>query len=413
MAQRLNEELKADPHGTLLKIQTFLALIEDQIRIFGDTVKLAQLGKLNPDQVPYTQLERMATFIWEMERDHHLESPINVPSDLFTMPMSYLYNMEEERLEFIIHVPMYRPGQLLDMYEYQPFPMTLGADRNRVAVPRPGSHNILAYNAQNEFQTMTNTDLQNCFVLRRVHYCPNRQVLKTDWSKTCLSALFKMNQVAATRYCDFEIQPADERVLKLDHNNYLIYTNRQMVAEKHCGTKHESISIKEGSHVNVGPGCKIKLDQHQIYGENSFVQTFDNPKVFVWDWDAQRVLRNHSGPQLRQALEALTHEAGQTFFETEDILQQIEMQQLKLQVDILEQEKLDVKLNNPLSMFHWIGIGVSALVTFVLITLFAMCLRQYITYRLRSHHTPTTPSAPALEMAHNPPAPNRALFRIF
>jgi hypothetical protein len=34
-----------------------------------------------------------------------------------------------------------------------------------------------------------------------------------------------MNQVAATRYCDFKIQPADERVLKLDLNNYLIYTN--------------------------------------------------------------------------------------------------------------------------------------------------------------------------------------------
>jgi hypothetical protein len=223
-----------------------------------------------------------------------------------------------------------------------------------------------------------------------------------------------MNQVAATRYCDFEIQPADERVLKLDLNNYLIYTNRQMVAEKLCGKRHESISIKEGTRVTVEKGCKIKLDQHQIYGENSFVHAFESPKVFVWDWDAQCVLRNHSGPQLRQALEALTHEAGQTFFETEDILQQIEMQQLKMQIELLEQVKLEQRLNNPLSMFHWIGVGISALVTFVLITLLAMCLRQYITYRLRSQPAPAGPAAPAIEMAgHNPVAPNRGLFRIF
>jgi hypothetical protein len=43
-----------------------------------------------------------------------------------------------------------------------------------------------------------------------------------------------MNQEAATR-CDFQIQPADERVVKLDQSIFLVHTNQVMVAEKYCG----------------------------------------------------------------------------------------------------------------------------------------------------------------------------------
>ena len=51
--KQLLTELSADPHGTLLKMRTFGSVIEDQVRVFGDTVKMGQLGKLNPDQFSY------------------------------------------------------------------------------------------------------------------------------------------------------------------------------------------------------------------------------------------------------------------------------------------------------------------------------------------------------------------------
>jgi len=399
-------------------MRTFLQLIEGEVRVFCDTVKMALLGKLNPDQISYQQLAGIADFIYALEDEHNLESPLQQPADLFSMPLTYLYNLEEQRLEFIIHVPMYKAEQLLDMYEHQPFPMTMGLNRDYVAVPRPGAHNILAYNSKSEFHTMTTTDLQSCYVLRRVHYCPNRQVLRTDWSKTCLSALFKMNQVAATRYCDFQIQPADERVLKLEATKYLVYTNRQLVAEEYCGSKHKTLSITEGTVLNVGPGCRIKLAEHQIYGESSFTKTFQEPSIFNWNWDAQRVLRNHSGPQLLDAIANLQHEAGMTSFETEDLLQQMEIQQLQLQVDILKQERLDLQLNNPLSMFHWIGIGISALVTFITVTALAVCARRYVLHLLAPHRAssanqPALANIPAIEMAASNPTPARGLFRIF
>jgi hypothetical protein len=405
--KQLLTELSIDPHGTLLKMRTFGSLIEDQVRLFGDTVKMAQLGKLNPDQFSYELIKEVAKFIWDLEDTHDLVSPIHKPADVFKMPLSYLYNLETEHLEFIVHVPLTRPQQVLDMYEFFPFPMTMTNDRTRVALPRPGAHNILAYNGLKEYQTMSSSDLVGCFVIDRVHYCANRQVLKTNWAHTCLSALFTMNQEAATRYCDFQIQPADERIVKLDQSRFMVYTNRVLVAEKYCGdATHESVNIQEGSIVQVGPGCRLKLDSHQIYGEQGINRAFDDPRVFSWTWDAKRVLRNFSGEHLDRAFAAMEHEAGMTSFETEDLLQQLDIQRLEQELEHAqtEQKLLVQNLNNPFSIFHWIGVGMSALVTFVAVTILAGCAIRSFRQLSQARYQPPSPNNPhlALEM----PAPS-------
>jgi uncharacterized membrane protein YcjF (UPF0283 family) len=72
----------------------------------------------------------------------------------------------------------------------------------------------------------------------------------------------------------------------------------------------------------------------------------------------------------------MEHEAGMTSFETEDLLQQLDIQRLEqeLQHAQTEQRLLVQNLNNPFSLFHWIGVGMSALVTFVAVTILAGCV---------------------------------------
>ena len=78
-------------------------MIQQETGIFADTVKLAQLGKLNPDQIGYEQLLKITEYIWDLEEEKDLKSPISKMADLFSMPLSYLYNLERE---FIIHIPL-------------------------------------------------------------------------------------------------------------------------------------------------------------------------------------------------------------------------------------------------------------------------------------------------------------------
>ena len=49
------------------------------------------------------------------------------------------------------------------------------------------------------------------------------------------------------------------------------------------------------------------------------------PKIFDWRWDAKRVLKNISESQFKDAIRELEHEAGMISFETEDILQQVDL----------------------------------------------------------------------------------------
>jgi hypothetical protein len=396
--------IAADQASVFTKLQVFGGIIQQEVDTFADTVKMAQLGKLNPDQISLSVLDDIVAFIQTVEAERGLTSPVKLAADLFTMPLSYLYNLKETRLEFILHVPLTRPEQILDMYEFFPFPMTMTGDRDRVAVPRTGPHNVLAYNRLREFQTLATTELQACFNLKRIHYCAHRQILKTDWSKTCLSALFTKNQAAATRYCDFQIQPADERVFKLRGSDFLVYTNRELMAERICGERHDSVQIREGTIVSVPQGCRLKLEQHQIYGEVGIHRGFENPKIFDWTWDAQRVLRNHSGPELASAIQAMQHEAGMASFETEDLLQQMDLHRLQEELNKaqLETVKINTSLNNPFGIVHWIAAILSSLTTFVS-TLLVIKFVQWIQNR-RSLKASAPPLPMAPQIVYQPPA---------
>ena len=78
LSKQLLKELRLDTYGTLMKLRTFAGVIEDEIRIFGDTVKMAQLGKLNPDQFSYETIREVAHFIWDMETEKQLSGYLKV-----------------------------------------------------------------------------------------------------------------------------------------------------------------------------------------------------------------------------------------------------------------------------------------------------------------------------------------------
>ena len=110
----------------------------------------------------------------------------------------------------------------MDMFEYVPFPMTMSTSENHVVLPRPGHHNILAINQKQEYQVLSSAELNLCFKLGRVYYCQGRQILKTDFQKTCLGPLYVKDAEAASWYCDFQVQLANKRVVRMKGDNYLV-----------------------------------------------------------------------------------------------------------------------------------------------------------------------------------------------
>ena len=140
------DHFTADQAASFTKIQQMWSLCQDEVRTFSTTVAMAQIGKINPDQISQEALENVVEFLQMVTKIKDLVTPVKVPANLFTMSMSYVFNKEQETFFFIIHIPLTRAEQVMDMYEYVPFPMTMSTSENHVVVPRPGYHNILAIN---------------------------------------------------------------------------------------------------------------------------------------------------------------------------------------------------------------------------------------------------------------------------
>ena len=344
-----------DQAASFTKIQQMSSLCQDEVRTFSTTVALAQLGKINPDQISQEALENVLEFLDLVTETKGMVTPVKSTADIFTMPMSYVFNKARETFYFIVHIPLTRPEQVMDMFEYVPFPMTMSTSENHVVLPRPGHHDVLAINQKQEYQVLTSSELSQCFKLGRVHYCQGRQILRTNFRKTCLGALYVKDAEAASWYCDFQVQPADERVFRVRNDDYLVYTNKEIVATKKCGPSvSQTVQITEGTAVNIPGGCNLQLEDHKIYGEDSIRTEVSETQIFDWNWDAKRVLRNITTPQFLQAMQELEQTAGVVSFETEDILQQVDL-------DFERKESRDL-----FSWAKWVTPLISAVISFVL-----------------------------------------------
>ena len=282
----------------------------------------------------------------------------------------------------------------MDMFEYVPFPMTLSTSENHEALPRPGTHDVLSINQNQEYQLLLSGELQHCFKLAQVHYCKGRQILKTNFCKSFLGALYVKDSEAASWYCDFQIQPANKRVFKLSGDEYLVYTRNDLLATRTCGATQTQLQITEGTTIKISAGCNVQLGDRQIYDKESVVLPGSEPKVFDWRWDAKRILKNISESQFKDAIHELEHEAGMISFETKDILQQVD----------LNFEK--VEFHNLFGWAKWITPLISGYIYFTVAMILLGVGKAYYA-RYQAQRTPT-PSAPTYTInMENPGQPRR------
>ena len=66
---------------------------------------MVQLGKLNPDQILTEVIQSILDIINLATRVKKMICPVRSTVDIFAMPMSYVFNLEERVFFFIVHIP--------------------------------------------------------------------------------------------------------------------------------------------------------------------------------------------------------------------------------------------------------------------------------------------------------------------
>jgi len=229
------------------------------------------------------------------------------------------------------------------MFRYLPFPLNIEGDTDNALIPEVGHEDIFAYGKFNTYQVLSSNDLTRCLKLNDMHFCRGRQILKTDFTKTCLSALFKKHIAAIKDYCKFEIQPIDERVYQIAKDTYIVHTNKEIATNLICKHKQESVFIKSGQSFKIPSGCRISLIQHKLYAEDS-LRVDEPPQVLELNFDSFAMFGNLSLNNYKEALGSLNN-FSQHIVEPEDLLHHaFELQNARRDNDPFNVSQLSIPL---------------------------------------------------------------------
>ena len=101
---RWNDFFTMDQAAERTKIQQISSMTQEEDWILANTVAMAQLGKLNPNQITTEALTSILEFVRITTHTQKLVCPVQSASNIYAMPMSYVYNRADKVFYFIMHI---------------------------------------------------------------------------------------------------------------------------------------------------------------------------------------------------------------------------------------------------------------------------------------------------------------------
>jgi hypothetical protein len=289
-------------------ISAFLNTMTSQLRNIldkaSDALEQAQVHRLSHKIFSNDVLVTIKEYIDKVAKKNNYISFIKHTSDLFQIETSYVYQPANHTVSLILHVPLVKPDYLLNLHQYLPFPLSHNLSPNHSLTPSVGQHDILAYSGYETFKIVSQSDLAACTRMGDTYFCKGRNDLRTDIKNTCLGSLYLQQTKGVQKYCQFEIQPASERVFRIEFNKWTISTQQQYTTHKVCDKTRTPVMITSGTTIELQPGCKIRLQTHILYAE-SIEEITITPTHFTWTWNASQIFPALKENEFAYALQSL------------------------------------------------------------------------------------------------------------
>ena len=269
-----------------------------------DALEQAQLHRLSHKIFPNDVLESIKNKIEETAKAKDLISFVKQTTDLFQIPLSYVYQPGNETVSLILHVPLVKPEYLLQLNQYLPFPLSHDLSPNHSVTPAVGQNDILAYSGYETYKIVSQSDLAACHKMGETYFCKGRNDLRTDIQETCMGALFLQQPKGVQKHCKFEIHPAKEQVFRLAHNKWSVATQKQYTTHQVCGNNRRPMIIGPGAIISLNPGCKVRLETH-ILTADTFEELEIDPTYFSWNWNASAIFPDLEQHQFSKAMQSL------------------------------------------------------------------------------------------------------------
>ena len=145
----------------------------------------------------------------------------------------------------IMHLPIFRTQTELSVYEYLDIPIT--TSHNKTAIIIQPNKPILAINLQNGlFVELSKHELKHdCQRIKAKYFCSNNAILTRPGAKSCLSSLFKQNDLDIQQNCNMKTSSFSEKIIQLNSTTFLIYTRNESQLYVTCKKHEEKIFEKQ------------------------------------------------------------------------------------------------------------------------------------------------------------------------
>ena len=228
----------------------------------ADALRKLLMGKFQPGLIDTKVLRMALTKIKEQATLEELTPVVRTVSDMYQMPVSFLYNETASVLHVFIHIPLFKENQVLDLYRFIPVPIKSKRAANVMKVfyeVQPGKQ-FFAHNRDHTlYREMNQAELAECPKIGSVYFCIDFAMQKRA-RKTCLSTLFLSGTTNDIKsYCDFVLKKHVSFFERINSTTYVISESEPMMATAECeGNDKISKTTFEGTHlIKTIPGCRL------------------------------------------------------------------------------------------------------------------------------------------------------------
>ena len=244
------------------------ALVDEAMVIMAGLRSLSQL-KFSPDLVPPPLLRRSIHKLRLRLDRQDIQILPNQGHEFYELETSFVYTDRDDLITFL-HVPGFKRGSMLDLYEYVPTPIKVS--ENRYFLPNPPD-TILVVDPTDTtvYRSMTRSDLALCKTSGSRYYCPGQNFYRKHVKENCLMDLFQNRVEDIAANCPFiPLKPDLDYLVQISPIDFIIYQPEEEQIMVTCGGptgKSVPLSFSGVMKVTLPAGCSASSRSFNFDGE--------------------------------------------------------------------------------------------------------------------------------------------------
>jgi hypothetical protein len=169
------------------KLATILCINKVHFAKMTDLMEqMAYNNRLTPGALHHEVLLEIVRYINKITNNSEMLSFVHEPSEIFLVETSYIYRLDENTFVLVLHIPLVSPQNLMPLYEFISLPIHINFTGNVSVTPEVRITNTIAVGHSKSYQVISSTDPHSCIQMGETYFCKGRNVLLTDFTKTCL-----------------------------------------------------------------------------------------------------------------------------------------------------------------------------------------------------------------------------------